>query len=524
MFRIFGPKPKKITTNSKTLPLHPTSHMSSELDGARPSIFRTPARASDAANFPTPGRTPKDVTASTIPEWLADVGNHGERLARSGVFEAFNPKQPISDAQMLAGRKSELKICIEKLLSRGGHVLLYGDRGVGKSSIAYVLCALFPQLSGKREYAQIEVRCYTQDTIKTIFAKPLRAAGVDPNILESASQNSEQKDWGIEGNLKIEAGVFIGKAEAETGSHYRQENTRTTSTKNIGNHELATNPAWIAEVLSERPFIMLIDEMDQIRDVSVKHQIATIIKHVSDNPRAKFKFVLAGIAQNAAELTAGHPSVQRCLAEIPISRLSRDHILEIFHKGAAKITIETDEGLRPLRFSNDVASDLAKKSHGYPYFAHLIGQGAALLAIERRDAFVDEQVELNGAVEYACTAADEDLRRSLDFALDKDERGRFRRLLIAAAEKDSVSFSYQEWTDAYTQRWGEELSAIAPYQQRLVADPEEIDDWGKERNGAKPILTRIKGGAYRFTDPRMASFIRLALSGAVNRFAEPAKS
>jgi hypothetical protein len=96
--------------------------------------------------------------------------------------------------------------------------------------------------------------------------------------------------------------------------------------------------------------------------------------------------------------------------------------------------------------------------------------------------------------------------------------------LIAAAEKDSVSFSYQEWTDAYTQRWGEELSAIAPYQQRLVADPEEIDDWGKERNGAKPILTRIKGGAYRFTDPRMASFIRLALSGAVNRFAEPAKS
>lgn len=54
-------------------------------------------------------------------------------------FEArqlFSPAAPINAADLFAGRREEIKRFISAIDERGRHVILYGERGVGKTSLA----------------------------------------------------------------------------------------------------------------------------------------------------------------------------------------------------------------------------------------------------------------------------------------------------------------------------------------------------------------------------------------------------
>ncbi len=446
------------------------------------------------------------------------ANDRASKLSSSGMYLAFNPKQPISDPEFLSGRTNEIDLCIDQLMAKGGHVLIYGDRGVGKSSIGYVLASIFPKINEFSDYKTYMRRCDGLDTIQTIFSGPLRDLGVDVTVL---SQRNSQEDE-VEKKAKLGGvaamGIGVASVSLNGGAESSSKKSVSSATTHISAHDLADQASWIAEVISEHKGLLFIDEMERIGDDSVKFKIATIIKHVSDNPRAKFKFLLAGIAQNAAELTANHPSVQRCLAEVQLGRLEVRDIMKILELGEKYVKIPTKDGVRPLVISSVMKKEIAKRTHGYPYFAHLIGQGAVKLAIDRGDNNLDEQVEFSDAIDYAYNNAEGRLRKSLDYAIENDEKGRYRGLLIAAAELDSSTLSAQEWVAAYSSRWNESLTAnqLSPYLSRLVANRDQVDSW--QEDGLIPIFTRIGSGAYRFTDPRMPSFIRMALSGSANRF------
>lgn len=61
------------------------------------------------------------------------------KIARSGVRNVFTPHQPVAQHTFLYGRSTAVKTLVETLNTPGQHVLLYGDRGVGKSSLANVV-------------------------------------------------------------------------------------------------------------------------------------------------------------------------------------------------------------------------------------------------------------------------------------------------------------------------------------------------------------------------------------------------
>lgn len=98
-------------------------------------------------------------------------GNVREKLiAKSKVREIFTPSRPVRTMDLLRGRDGNVRRLIEILNTPGQHALLFGDRGVGKSSIANivrVICEVYQHFSQKN----IFLRHAAQMTLLRAFSK-----------------------------------------------------------------------------------------------------------------------------------------------------------------------------------------------------------------------------------------------------------------------------------------------------------------------------------------------------------------
>src|SRR5205085_12278721 len=59
--------------------------------------------------------------------------------ARIHLRQSFTPAQPVSDPRMFAGRRELLTNIIRAVEDQRSHVVLYGSRGVGKTSLLRML-------------------------------------------------------------------------------------------------------------------------------------------------------------------------------------------------------------------------------------------------------------------------------------------------------------------------------------------------------------------------------------------------
>jgi ABC-type uncharacterized transport system fused permease/ATPase subunit len=76
----------------------------------------------------------------------ADEEMTAERFQRLG-FElgtVFTPAAPIDNKKLFSGRTSQLRDVIDAVNQRGQHAIIYGERGVGKTSLASVLEEYLP--------------------------------------------------------------------------------------------------------------------------------------------------------------------------------------------------------------------------------------------------------------------------------------------------------------------------------------------------------------------------------------------
>ena len=103
------------------------------------------------------------------------------------------------------------------------------------------------------------------------------------------------------------------------------------STEHGGFSNKAQSPSWICDKIKDLNILLLIDEFDSIQNKDDKHKVAELIKLLSDS-NSSLKIFVVGIAASAEELTAGHPSVQRCLKEIKLDKMSQRELVDIIKK------------------------------------------------------------------------------------------------------------------------------------------------------------------------------------------------
>ena len=89
------------------------------------------------------------------------------------VISTFTPGRPIKDFDLLAGRNLQIDKVFDAVLSPGQHAAIYGDRGVGKSSLANLIYDMI-FASGQQNLVPIDVNCAVAVSFPDIWAEVFR--------------------------------------------------------------------------------------------------------------------------------------------------------------------------------------------------------------------------------------------------------------------------------------------------------------------------------------------------------------
>ncbi len=389
-------------------------------------------------------------------------------IEASGIRDVWTPHQPVSSVDLFSGRTREIDAIVDAIQTPGQHAILFGDRGVGKSSLAVVATILLENLFGNQTHV---VRCDSSTTFTSIVSTVFEDLGIDFSLEDVSTSTRTQATGRI--------GVPILGAEAET-------ELTTTSTRR--GRDVRLSPAAVCRSLTNERALIVIDEFDAVRARDDRHSVAELIKQLSD-ARTQVKVLVVGIGTSTADLLAGHPSVHRNLKEVKLGRMSRPELRNL---------IATNTDKTGQTFAPSVANEIVHLSDGFPYFAQLLGLKCAELAVVagRRTVFTSD---LPRALRAAADDAEETLRTAYQAAVRSQETPMYEAIVTAAASIDTVEISAPELRSRVSALVGHnvlqrEMNNCFP---RLVS------------GDGQTMLRRESRGVYRFSDPRMKVYVRI---------------
>jgi hypothetical protein len=255
------------------------------------------------------------------------------------LSEVVSPAHPVRNVQSLKGRERELESISRSLFAEGRHIFIYGDRGVGKSSLAAT--AANEYLAGRA--LPIFVSGSVNDTFKTIVA----------NIVYQAIGRSRTQTV-----KKNKSAAFEWK--------FKFGSSTEVSPLDIAGQIVSVGDAvellkQVASSHSERPIVVL-DEFDTIGEQDERSKFAAMLKQLGDQS-VNLKFIFTGIGRTLDELLGAHQSAYRQLDTVELLRLGWDARREIVDIAAAAFGLTVD---------NSVNWRIATVSDGFPYYIHLL--------------------------------------------------------------------------------------------------------------------------------------------------------
>jgi Cdc6-like AAA superfamily ATPase len=378
-----------------------------------------------------------------------------ERMAR--LAEAFRPAAPIDRRGLFSGRVEQIGELFSVVGQPGQHAVVYGERGVGKTSLTAVVAEL---LRGSN-VATVRVICDSSDDFSSIWRKALGEIGLRTTtsgvgFAPIASEGSEP------------ASVLLGSATVTPYDVMRA----------------------LESLARERSIAIFVDEFDRIVDSDDRALFAETIKTLSDRI-VRATIVLVGVADDVDELIREHRSIERALVQIRMPRMSREELAEIATRGieAAQMTIQ-----------KAAVDSVTGVSQGLPHYTHLLTQLAGQAALSARRATV-EGGDMDAAVERAIDRAGQSVAAAYQRAID-DEEGRRREVLLACALADEDEFGFFSPADLDAP-----LRQIRSQQLEEEVLSGELD---KLAGGdEEPVLQRGGPGSrrYRFANPLLQPYV-----------------
>lgn len=239
------------------------------------------------------------------------------------LSQTFTPSTPVSQRAAFAGRFDQIMQITAAVAQPGRHIVLYGERGVGKTSLANILSELLIHTeSSIRDYA-VRINCSVNDTFSTVWAR-------------------------IFAELKIEVPE---KWKYGTPS-----------------------PDEIRQALSKvkPPMVIVVDEYDRLEDDEALSLMADTIKSLSDYT-VETKIVLVGVSDSIEQLIGEHESVRRALEEVAMPRMRRSEITELITDGFGAVEMTIDE---------EALGRIARLAEGLPTYAHALSLKAGRIAVQ----------------------------------------------------------------------------------------------------------------------------------------------
>lgn len=247
------------------------------------------------------------------------------------VGSVFTPGAPINDRELFAGRIEQIRQILSAVSQRGYHAVLFGERGVGKTSLSNVLVDLLRD-TGATGYLLSRVNCDASDDYTSLWRKALRD-------------------------------IIVTKSRPGIGFTAEQINSSQSIVDALPDVLTPDEVRRVLTHLSEGvTLVVVFDEFDRIQNAAVTTIMADTIKMLSDYS-VPATILLIGVADSVDNLIKEHQSTERALVQVPMPRMSNDEVKEIISKGInrLKITIEAD-----------AMSHMVSLSQGIPYITHLL--------------------------------------------------------------------------------------------------------------------------------------------------------
>jgi Cdc6-like AAA superfamily ATPase len=386
--------------------------------------------------------------------------------------KVFTPATPVSEDDLFAGRMEQIRRVVDVVNQRGQHAVIFGERGVGKTSLANVVSSKLAS-PGTRILAP-RINCDSTDDYSTLWKKCFSRVDLIRRIPVPGFQSTVSQGT-----------VRASDVAGET----------------ITPDEVCR---LLALLSAEALVIVIVDEFDRLMDEKVKRAFADTIKALSDHDVAA-TLVVVGVADTVDELISEHESVERALVQVQMPRMSRAELHEILDKGLKRLG---------LGITDDAKRQISLLSQGLPHYTHLLGLHSARLALD-----AGEQRIAAGHVHTAMAKSVEDAQQSLRNAYRKaiasSRRDNiFGRVLLACALARTDEFGYFAAADVRLP-----LSGIMGKRYDIPGFARHLNDFSRPDRGFVLRKTGAKHKhRFRFTNPLMQPLVIMKgmIDGRIN--------
>ncbi len=386
----------------------------------------------------------------------------------------LSASRPIHSIEYLKGRDKELETIKQSLYAPGRHVFIYGDRGVGKSSLGQTAAVQYQSASA----APVFVSGSPDDTFSTVIANIVTQALRQPRTESVKTTRS--------------ASVDLVRVKMSAGTE--------TSAVDIGDRirSIGDAVALLEEVAEKREgnTAVVIDEFDAILDAGERNKFAALLKQMGDRS-VNIKFIFTGIGKSLDELLGAHQSSYRQLEQVELPRLGWDARREIVQAAADAFEMDLD---------NDVNWRIAMVSDGFPYYIHLITEKIlwGAFASDNEISQIDSELFLHGLAEAILSTAGE-LKRPYEKAVVHHPE--MEDLVWATADHEDLIRSLDGIFQSYQVVIGKRLDGRQALERSRFAS--QLRKLKGAAYGA--VLTQPEGrqGLYTYTEKMLRGYVRM---------------
>ena len=376
------------------------------------------------------------------------------------VGRVFTPTSPIDERSLFAGRDEQVRLIVDVINQKGQHAILYGERGVGKTSIANVLASFLEKQAST--ILAPRVNCDSTDSYDSVWRK----------VFESIELT---KPRGVAGFGAVPQVQRSSVADMLTGPVTPNTVRRTLTT-----------------LAQQALLIVIVDEFDRLGQ-EARRAFADTIKTLSDHAVGA-SVVLVGVADSVEHLIEEHRSVERALVQVRMPRMSVAEIKSILVRGTR---------ILGMTMTATAVSRIAKLAQGLPHYAHLLGLYAARSATADRRKNIDVQ-DIGVAIKRAISGAQQSIRSAYDIAVRSPRKDNlFGDVLLSCALAESNElgfFAAQDLREPMRKVTGRRYE-IPSYAQHLTEFCDDKRGHVLFKDGTR---RRFR---YRFVDPLLQPFV-----------------
>jgi MoxR-like ATPase len=368
--------------------------------------------------------------------------------------DAFTPTRPKQRLNALfVGRRPTLERIIEAIEYERAHVILFGDRGRGKTSLANAV----EQRAGEAGYLALKLTCSAELGFVDVFRHFLR---------------------------RIPSTYFRGSS----GNPFAVRRPAATLDELLPDREFSV--AELHEILAGiagTHVLMILDEYDRVTDERFRNELAELIKNTSDSGVA-VTLLVVGVAEDLDQLIGMHPSIRRALVPVHLPLMTDEEVAQLIHAGAHNAG---------LTFVPDVERRIVAFARGLPYCAQLLGLHAARSAVSRGVTTV-EVADLAYAVTRGLQEAERGIVEAYSRLVNGEGRTQLEDVVYAAALCPSDEFGAFDPAVLVGDGGPERMSSVSKALERLT-----------QGGDASVLRVEVDAGGlrYRFRNQMMRQYV-----------------